>query len=107
MIQATIAEMGTLLETSRLLVYRAACQKDAGFKGNILETSYAKYFAANAVMQLANLAMEIYGAYGYSPEYPIGRFYRDAKLYQILEGSSNIHRMIIGMDLLGLRKANR
>jgi len=107
MIQATIAEMGTLLEASRLLVYRAACQKDTGFKGNVLETSYAKYFAANAVVQMANLAMEIYGAYGYSPEYPIGRFYRDAKLYQILEGSSNIHRMIIGMDLLGLRKANR
>ncbi len=107
MIQATIAEMGTLLEASRLLIYRAACQKDSGQKGNVLETSYAKYFAANAVVQMANLAMEIYGAYGYSPEYPIGRFYRDSKLYQILEGSSNIHRMIIGMDLLGLRKANR
>lgn len=105
--QAIIAEMSTLVEASRLLVYRAASQKDSGFLGNVLETSYAKYFAGNAVVQLANLAMEIYGAYGYSPEYPIGRFYRDAKLYQILEGSSNIHRMIIGMDRLGLRKANR
>jgi glutaryl-CoA dehydrogenase (non-decarboxylating) len=99
--------MGTLLEASRLLIYRGACQKDFGQKRNILENSYAKYFAANAVVQMANLAMEIYGAYGHSPEYPIGRFYRDSKLYQILEGSSNIHCMIIGKDLLGLRKANR
>jgi glutaryl-CoA dehydrogenase (non-decarboxylating) len=84
--QAIIAEMAVLVEASRLLVYRAASQKDSGFKGNVLETSYAKYFAANAVVNVANLAMEIFGAYGYSPEYPVGRFYRDAKLYQILEG---------------------
>ena len=104
--QAIIAEMATLIEASRLLVYRAATQKDEGFKGNILETSYAKYFSANAAVQAANWAMEIFGAYGYSAEYPIGRFLRDAKLYQIVEGTSNIHRMIIGMDQLGLRKAN-
>lgn len=104
--QAVIAEMATLIEASRLLVYRAALQKDDGFKGNVLETSYAKYFSANVVVQVANLAMEIFGAYGYSSEYPIGRFLRDAKFYQIVEGTSNIHRMIIGMDCLGLRKAN-
>jgi glutaryl-CoA dehydrogenase (non-decarboxylating) len=104
--QAIIAEMATLIEASRLLVYRAATQKDEGFKGNVLETSYAKYYSANAVVQVANWAMEIFGAYGYSAEYPIGRFLRDAKLYQIVEGTSNIHRMIIGMDQLGLRKAN-
>lgn len=104
--QAVIAEMATLVEASRLLVYRAAVQKDEGFRGNVLETSYAKYFSANAVVQVANLAMEVFGAYGYSTEYPVGRYFRDAKLYQILEGTSNIHRMIIGMDRLGLRKAN-
>lgn len=104
--QAIIAEMATLIQAGRLLVYRAATQKDEGFKGNVLETSYAKYFSANAVVQVANWAMEIFGAYGYSAEYPIGRFLRDAKLYQIVEGTSNIHRMIIGMDQLGLRKAN-
>jgi len=104
--QAVIAEMATLVEASRLLLYRAAVQKDEGFRGNVLETSYAKFFSANTVVQVANLAMEIFGAYGYSVEYPIGRFLRDAKLYQIVEGTSNIHRMIIGLDQLGLRKAN-
>jgi glutaryl-CoA dehydrogenase (non-decarboxylating) len=105
--QAIIADMAVEIEAARLLVYRAAVQKDQGNAGNVLECSYAKYFAANTAAKAANLAMEIHGAYGYSTEYPIGRYLRDAKLYQIVEGTSNIHRMIIGMDQMGIRKANR
>ena len=51
--------------------------------------------------------MKIYGSYGYSEEYPIARYYRDAKTYQIVEGTSNIQKMIIANDVLGYRKANR
>jgi glutaryl-CoA dehydrogenase (non-decarboxylating) len=105
--QALIAETAMNIEAAKLLLYRAAWQKDQGVKSNVLETSYAKMFAANAVAQAANTAMEIFGAYGYSAEYDICRFYRDARLYQIVEGTNNIHRMIIGQDRLGIRKANR
>jgi glutaryl-CoA dehydrogenase (non-decarboxylating) len=105
--QATIADMATSIEAARLLVYRAAWQKDQGIKSNVLETSYAKMFAANVAVQAASAALDIHGAYGYSAEYPISRYYRDAKLYQIVEGTTNIHRIIIGQDRLGIRKANR
>ena len=105
--QAVIADVAVNIEAARLLLYRAAWQKDQGVKSNVLETSYAKMFAANVVVQAANAAMEIHGAYGYSAEYPVSRYYRDAMLYQIVEGTKNIHRIIIGMDSLGLRKANR
>jgi glutaryl-CoA dehydrogenase (non-decarboxylating) len=64
-------------------------------------------FAADVAVQAADVAMDIHGAYGYSAEYPVSRYYRDAKLYQIVEGTKNIHRIIIGQDRLGIRKANR
>jgi glutaryl-CoA dehydrogenase (non-decarboxylating) len=105
--QAAVAEIGVQIEAARLLVYRAAWQKDRGVRNNVLETSYAKMFAANAAVQAANMAMDIHGAYGYSSEYAVSRYYKDAKLYEIVEGTPNIHRLIIGQDLLGLRKANR
>ncbi len=105
--QHVIADVATALEAARLLVYRAAWQKDQGIKNNVLETSYAKMFAADVAVQAADVAMDIHGAYGYSAEYPVSRYYRDAKLYQIVEGTKNIHRIIIGQDRLGIRKANR
>ena len=105
--QHIIADVATAIEAARLLVYRAAWQKDQGVKSNVLETSYAKMFAADVAVQAADAAMDIHGAYGYSAEYPVSRYYRDAKLYQIVEGTKNIHRIIIGQDRLGIRKANR
>ena len=107
MIQSTVADMAASIEAARLLVYRAAWQRDQGVTNNVLETSYAKMFAANVVMEAANAALDIHGAYGYAAEYPVSRYFRDAKLYQIVEGTTNIHRLIIGQDWLGLRKANR
>lgn len=104
--QAKIADMVIATEAARILVYRAAWQKDQGMR-NTLETSIAKAAAADAAVAASGYAMQLLGAYGYSTEYPVERYYREAKLYQIIEGSSNILRMIIALDALGMRKANR
>jgi len=107
MVQEMIARMVVETEAARLLVYRCAAQKDQGRENNTLETSMAKYYACDAASRLADVALQILGAYGYSGEYPVERYLRDAKLYQILEGSANIHKIIIAQDALGYRKANR
>jgi glutaryl-CoA dehydrogenase (non-decarboxylating) len=104
--QELIAQMVVEEEAARLLVYRAAWLADQR-KPNNLETSIAKYAAAEAAAHATDAAMKILGAYGYSTEFPVERYYRDAKSYQIVEGSSNIQKMIIAQDALGYRKANR
>ncbi len=106
MVQDMIAQMIVELEGARLLVYRAAFLKDKGVP-NTLETSIGKYASAEAANKCADFAMKIYGSYGYSEEYPVARYYRDAKSYQIVEGTSNIQKIIISNDALGYRKANR
>ena len=105
--QEIIAQMAAQVEAARWLTYRAAWQKDRGQFGNTLETSYAKYMAAEAAAFCAHASMKILGAYGYSTEYPAARLFRDAVLYQIVEGTVNIQKMIIALDQLGYRKANR
>ncbi len=104
--QDMIAQMIVHEEAARLLVYRAAWLADQK-KPNNLETSIAKYTAAESANFAADAAMKILGAYGYSTEFPVERYYRDAKSYQIVEGSSNVQKMIIAQDALGYRKANR
>jgi glutaryl-CoA dehydrogenase (non-decarboxylating) len=104
--QELIAQMVVQEEAARLLVYHAAWLADRG-RPNNLETSIAKYTAAEAAAHATDAAMKILGAYGYSTEFPVERYYRDAKSYQIVEGSSNIQKMIIAQDALGYRKANR
>ncbi len=105
--QEMIAQMVTDVEAARLLVYRAAWQKDQGTLNNGMEVAQAKLFAGETAMKCANFAMRIMGAYGYSTEYSLARFYKDVPTYIIVEGSSNICKQIIAMDQLGLRKANR
>lgn len=105
--QDLIAQMSTEIEASRLLVYKAAWQKDQGRTGNGLEVAQAKYFAGETAMKCVNFAMRILGAYGYSTEYSLARYYRDIPTYVIVEGSANICKQIIAMDQLGMRKANR
>ena len=90
-----------------MLTYRAAYQRDKGVFNNTREMSIAKYFASEAASRIADEAFKIMGAYGCSGQYPIGRLLRDAKMHQILDGSSNIQKMIIGTDALGIRMANR
>ena len=103
MVQEQLAEMYVEHEAARLLVYRAAWLKDQGQR-NTLQVSMAKYFAAEVAVRAANEAVKIFGSYGFSSEYPVERFYRDAKSYQIVEGTSNIQKMIIGQYALGIRK---
>jgi glutaryl-CoA dehydrogenase (non-decarboxylating) len=105
--QDMIAQMATEIEAARLLVYKAAWAKDQGRLNNGLDVAMAKYFAGEAVNKAANYAMRILGAYGYSTEYPVARFYRDTPTYYMVEGSANICKWIIALDQLGYRKANR
>lgn len=94
MIQAQIAEMVVEHQAAQMLVYRAAWLKDQG-KPSQYETSVAKLAASEAAVHAANECMKIFGSYGFSTEYPAERFYRDAKSLQIVEGTSNIQKIII------------
>ena len=94
MIQAQIAEMAVEHQAAQMLVYKAAWLKDNG-KPNQYETSVAKYAASEAAVHAANECMKIYGSFGFSTEYPAERFYRDAKSLQVVEGTSNIQKIII------------
>ena len=99
MIQEQIAEMYVEYEAARLLVLKAAYEKDQGQK-NTLSTSVAKYYAAETAVNAANTAMKIFGSYGYSSEYPAERYFRDAKSLQIVEGTSNIQKIIISRNII-------
>jgi len=102
MIQEQIAEMVVEEEAARLLVHRAAWNRDRGQR-NSVEISCAKFYAAEVAVRAANAAVKIFGSYGFSSEYPVERLYRDAKSYQIVEGTSNIQKMIIARNALGLK----
>ena len=105
--QDLIGQMSAELEAARLVVYKAAWAKDQGRLNNGLDVAQAKYLAGEVANKCANYAMRILGAYGYSTEYPVARFYRDAPTYTMVEGSANICKWIIALDQLGIRKANR
>ena len=94
MVQAQIADMAVEHHAAQLLVYRAAWLKDNG-KPNQYETSMAKLQASEAAVHAANECMKIFGSYGYSTEYPAERLYRDAKSLQVVEGTSNVQKLII------------
>ncbi|MBM4307701.1 MAG: acyl-CoA dehydrogenase [Deltaproteobacteria bacterium] len=102
MIQEQIAEMFVEEEAARFLVYRAAWNRDRGQR-NTIEISSAKFYAAEVAVRAANAAVKIFGSYGFSSEYPVERLYRDAKSYQIVEGTSNVQKMIIARSVLGLK----
>ena len=105
--QDLIGKMAAEVEAARLLVYKAAVQKDQGQLNNGREVAMAKYFAGETAARCSHFAMKIMGAYGYSTEYPLARFYRDIPSLFIVEGSANICKQIVAMDQLGFRKANR
>jgi glutaryl-CoA dehydrogenase (non-decarboxylating) len=105
--QDLVAQLACEIEAARLMVYKAAWQKDLGNIGNTLEVAMSKYLAGEVAYKAANYAMRILGAYGYSTEYPVARFYRDAPTYSMVEGSANICKWIVALDTLGYRKANR
>ncbi len=107
MVQEVIARMVAETEAARALVWRCALQKDRGLVNNMRETVLAKFYASRAADEVPNLGLEILSAYGYSNEYPIARILRDGKVYKILEGATNIMKMILAADALGIKKANR
>ena len=95
-----ISQMATDLDAARLLVYRAAALCDLGLPFAI-EASKAKLFASTAARRHAAEAIQIHGGYGYTTEFPVERYYRDAKITEIYEGTSEIQQLIIARSLLG------
>ncbi|MEQ8238708.1 MAG: acyl-CoA dehydrogenase family protein [Cyclobacteriaceae bacterium] len=94
-----LAEMATTLEAAKLLTYNAADMKNRG-KNVTKESAMAKLYASEAAVNLANEAVQIFGGYGYTKDYPAEKFYRDAKLCTIGEGTSEIQKLVISRDLL-------
>jgi alkylation response protein AidB-like acyl-CoA dehydrogenase len=106
MIQAKIADMKTRIEASRLLIYNAVLAKERGkITGEryTTEASMAKLFASETAMFVAHQAVQIHGGMGYSKELPVERYFRDAKITEIYEGTSEIQRLVIARNELGLR----
>jgi alkylation response protein AidB-like acyl-CoA dehydrogenase len=97
-----VADMATEIEAARQLVWRAAWLKDRG-RDYGLAAAQAKLFASEVSSRATNAAIQIHGGYGYVTEYPVERFFRDAKLTEIGEGTSQIQRLVIARRILGLR----
>ena len=104
-IQFKLADMATKLEASRLLVKNAAERFDAGERADV-EAGMAKLYASEAALEIATEAMRIHGGYGYTTELPIERYYRDAPLMIIGEGTSEIQRIVIARGLLERHRAD-
>ena len=102
LVQDMIAKMVVDRDAARLLVYRAGDLKNKKIRSTV-ETSIAKYYASEAAVRAANDAVQIFGGYGYSDDYPVERYYRDAKVATIYEGTSQIQKLIIAESVLGLR----
>ncbi|MCA1832363.1 MAG: acyl-CoA dehydrogenase family protein [Actinomycetota bacterium] len=101
LIQEMLSDMFVEVEAARLLVWRAAALKDKGVK-NTLEASVAKFYASEAAVKCANLAIQVHGGYGYIDEYPVGKYLRDARVTTLYEGTSQVQKLIIGRHLTGI-----
>ena len=102
MIQWMLADMATAIDAARLLTWRAATLKDRGQPYGTA-ASMAKLFASEMAMRVTTDGIQVHGGHGYVTEYPVERFFRDAKITQIYEGTSQIQRLVIGRSLLGLK----
>ena len=99
-IQWMLADMATQVEASRALVYATARMVDAGIKDVGKESAMAKMYASDTAMKVTVDALQIYGGYGYMREYPIEKYVRDAKITQIYEGTNQIQRNIIALEII-------
>jgi len=97
-----IADMAKDIEAARYLVWRAGWEIDQG-RRNTKFAAFAKAFAADMAMKVATDAVQVFGGYGYSKEYPVEKLMRDAKIYQIYEGTSQIQRLIIAKEIFERR----
>jgi alkylation response protein AidB-like acyl-CoA dehydrogenase len=104
-IQFMLADMAMAVHGARLMVHHCARQVDAGVADNTLEASMAKCFAADAAMKVTVDAVQIFGGYGYTREYAVERYMRDAKIMQIYEGTNQIQRVIIAKALMDRARA--
>jgi acyl-CoA dehydrogenase len=103
-IQFMLADMATDIEAARLLTWKSAVLLDQGMR-NTLVSSHAKRFASDAAMKIATDAVQIYGGYGFMKDYPVEKLFRDAKIMQLYEGTSQIQRLVIARETLLPRRA--
>jgi butyryl-CoA dehydrogenase len=99
MLQSMIAEMATQIQAARLLVYYAGYCKDKGMQRFSMESAMAKYYASDMAVDVARRAVQIHGGYGYTKDYAIERLYRDAKILELYEGTSEIQKIVIAREL--------
>ncbi|MBI5967406.1 MAG: acyl-CoA dehydrogenase, partial [Deltaproteobacteria bacterium] len=99
-IQFYLADMATEVEAARLMVYHAAQMVEEKSSKYTKESAMAKLFASEVLDRVANKALQIHGGYGYMKEFPIERHYRDARLLQIIEGTSEIQKIVIINELM-------
>jgi acyl-CoA dehydrogenase len=99
-VQLMLADMAMQVHAARLMVHHAAALIDRGASSTALESSMAKCFASDAAMKVTTDAVQIFGGYGYTREYPVERFMRDAKITQIYEGTNQIQRVVMARELL-------
>jgi alkylation response protein AidB-like acyl-CoA dehydrogenase len=100
-VQFMLADMAMQVHAARLMVHHVASLVDRGASQTVLEASMAKCFAGDAAMRVATDAVQVFGGVGYTREFPVERFMRDAKIMQIYEGTNQIQRLIIARELLG------
>ncbi len=99
MLQSMLAEMATEIQAARLLVYFAGYCKDRGMPRFSKESAMAKYYASDIAVNVARKALQIHGGYGYTKDYAIERLYRDAKILELYEGTSEIQKIVIAREL--------
>jgi alkylation response protein AidB-like acyl-CoA dehydrogenase len=107
LVQSMITDMVVGVESAREFLYRLAAHKDAGVERPRREASLAKMHATDVAMNAATAAVQIHGAYGVSEEYPVARYFRDAKVFQIIEGNNQLHRAMVAEYALGFRSPDR
>jgi len=98
-IQFMLADMATQIDAARLLAWRAAKMKDQGVR-HTAESAMAKLYASEMATRVTHKAIQVHGGYGYSTEFPVERNYRDARITEIYEGTSEIQRIVIAANLL-------
>ena len=99
-LQFQIAQAATELEAARMMVYNAARMKDAGLTF-VKEAAMTKLFTSQVAERVSSLAVEIYGGYGFTKDYPVEKYFRDAKIGKIYEGTSNMQLQTIAKIVLG------
>ncbi|GAI37674.1 unnamed protein product, partial [marine sediment metagenome] len=100
MIQSMFAEMATQIQAARLLTYYAGSCKDTGMARFSKESAMAKYYASDVAVSVTRKAVQIHGGYGYTKDYPVERMYRDAKILELYEGTSEIQKIVIARELV-------